>query len=568
MGEVYQYHITMLVTDEQVDAIRAFFKEKNWPCWLKVLTDENVAGLVQGGFTDLFPIMAAGQDGGIGHSIFTEIKSEVVDIDEDSTSSEKLNDLPKKLEPPEISDDDENTMDYDMMCSKEIDSGSESNTKSNEKNETSTTWKISISEVKDNDGKGSSNKLKCPLCETTCVTKTILKRHFKRRHKGKKWLDVECSDCKERFTTKEELWEHRREVNHDPPKEKTNMVSVNQLTPEERIRLGHLKCQICANFYPHKRSLRRHMNKVHKDVLPKWNCPICDIEFENRDALWKHKRESGHKTNIWALGNYQCDSCGKIYTRYDSFQEHKLSCEKTESEKQASCKYPCDICGLLFKSMLRVKSHKRGVHTVAPVVCHVCGAMCKNKRALLVHRRRHDMKNKKYVCDDCGKSFFNSTLLAQHVRTHTKEKPYKCPLCNYACAIKQNIHKHSMKVHKTQCKAVCLDDVKDQAEEASNETLLQSQSQKLRDRQLPEVSGSMVSDKSHNQPSENSCHSNSFPQESMVTDNRHGKNSRSSFGSETMVTNNGQNLNEFQEVLDYSVNTQPLTHGNFQHQYQ
>jgi hypothetical protein len=125
-----------------------------------------------------------------------------------------------------------------------------------------------------------------------------------------------------------------------------------------------------------------------------------------------------------------------------------------------------------------------------------------------------------------------------------------------------------MKVHKTQCKAVCLDDVKDQAEEASNETLLQSQSQKLRDRQLPEVSGSMVSDKSHNQPSENSCHSNSFPQESMVTDNRHGKNSRSSFGSETMMTNNGQNLNEFQEVLDYSVNTQPLTHGNFQHQYQ
>lgn len=177
--------------------------------------------------------------------------------------------------------------------------------------------------------------------------------------------------------------------------------------------------------------------------------------------MWKHKREKQHKTNIWTLGNYQCDSCGRIYNRYDSFTEHKISCQKTEGEKLAIRQYPCDICGLVFKSMIRVKSHKRGVHVVAPVVCHECGAMCKNKRALLVHRRRHDMKNKKYVCDDCGKSFFNSTLLSQHVRTHTKEKPFKCPLCNYTCAIKQNIHKHSQKVHKVQCKAVCVSDTKE-----------------------------------------------------------------------------------------------------------
>lgn len=176
--------------------------------------------------------------------------------------------------------------------------------------------------------------------------------------------------------------------------------------------------------------------------------------------MWKHKREKQHKTNIWTLGNYQCDSCGKIYTRYDSFTEHKLSCEKTEGEKIASRNFPCDVCGLVFKSVIRVKAHKRGVHVVAPVVCHVCGTMCKNKRALLVHRRRHDMKNKKFMCDDCGKSFFNSTLLAQHVRTHTKEKPYKCPRCSYTCAIKQNIHKHSEKVHKAQFKAVPADEGK------------------------------------------------------------------------------------------------------------
>lgn len=163
-----------------------------------MLTDEDVAGMVQGGFTDLFPVMTAGQDGGIGHSIFTEIKSEIVDVDEESNSSDKLGDLPSKTEPPEISED-ENTMDYDMMCSK--DSSSDYGKNSNVNNETSkkrrqASTKGNVDEIET----GASSKLKCPLCEVTCVTKTILKRHFKRQHKGT-WLDIECADCQKRFKT-------------------------------------------------------------------------------------------------------------------------------------------------------------------------------------------------------------------------------------------------------------------------------------------------------------------------------------------------------------------------------
>jgi hypothetical protein len=34
MGEVGQYHITMLVNSEQEDSIRKLFTDKNWTCWL------------------------------------------------------------------------------------------------------------------------------------------------------------------------------------------------------------------------------------------------------------------------------------------------------------------------------------------------------------------------------------------------------------------------------------------------------------------------------------------------------------------------------------------------------
>lgn len=35
MGEIYLHHITMLVSDEQEDAIRFLFKENKWKCWMK-----------------------------------------------------------------------------------------------------------------------------------------------------------------------------------------------------------------------------------------------------------------------------------------------------------------------------------------------------------------------------------------------------------------------------------------------------------------------------------------------------------------------------------------------------
>lgn len=157
-----------------------------------------------------------------------------------------------------------------------------------------------------------------------------------------------------------------------------------------------------------------------------------------------------HNDSLTLLQTYQCEECGKILTGgYHSFKLHqKFACKEEGVEPQAKC----DICGSMFKSQIHVQQHKQRTHVESPVVCDICGALCKNKHALNSHKRRHDEKNKKFVCNDCGKAFLTGLLLKMHIRTHTKEKPYKCPLCNYRCAIKQNIQKHSVNVHKTQVK--------------------------------------------------------------------------------------------------------------------
>ena len=38
-------------------------------------------------------------------------------------------------------------------------------------------------------------------------------------------------------------------------------------------------------------------------------------------------------------------------------------------------------------------------------------------------------------------------FLGQHILTHTKEKPFKCPFCTFKCARWDNLNKHSQNIH-------------------------------------------------------------------------------------------------------------------------
>lgn len=55
-------------------------------------------------------------------------------------------------------------------------------------------------------------------------------------------------------------------------------------------------------------------------------------------------------------------------------------------------------------------------------------------------------KTRNDTCEFCGKVFKNCSNLTVHRRSHTGEKPYKCELCNYACAQSSKLTRH-MKTH-------------------------------------------------------------------------------------------------------------------------
>ncbi|XP_076792468.1 uncharacterized protein LOC117710276 isoform X2 [Arvicanthis niloticus] len=103
--------------------------------------------------------------------------------------------------------------------------------------------------------------------------------------------------------------------------------------------------------------------------------------------------------------------------------------------------YKCDNCGKSFIQSSHLKNHYR-IHTGdKPYKCNECGKSFTQSSSLKVHHRIHS-GDKTYKCDTCGKSFIKSSNLKRHYRIHTGDKPYKCNECGKFFASFSNLKFH------------------------------------------------------------------------------------------------------------------------------
>ncbi|KAJ1212361.1 hypothetical protein NDU88_000025 [Pleurodeles waltl] len=261
-----------------------------------------------------------------------------------------------------------------------------------------------------------------------------------------------CPDCGIVFFQKSNLIEHQvfhKEADLPGVKEKdllnNSNASINRKVNKSKNsgEKGHFNEMKSASKHP--------QSTQEKKPHP---CDECEKSFNAYEMLLQHKRvHASEKAFMHPEGKkgvskhfqkplekkpHPCDECEKSFNAYEMLLQHKRvhasekaskwigekknvskpkSDNKPKVEKKTPEKkpHPCSDCDLSFNSASVLFQHQK-VHTREKPSMHIDGKKSKPKV------ETKPSEKKPYPCSDCDLSFNSSLVLLQHQKLHTTEK--------------------------------------------------------------------------------------------------------------------------------------------------
>ncbi|NWU76196.1 ZN142 protein, partial [Onychorhynchus coronatus] len=260
----------------------------------------------------------------------------------------------------------------------------------------------------------------CPRCGFVCHSEATLKCHVQKQHPH-----LECSTCKETFTTREALEEHRTQ------------------------HFSH-RCELCSFAAKERQQLVRHYMESHEPAAPQdkpLHCPFCDFACHHQLVFDQHMKGHGG-TRV-----YKCSDCEyttknrqkitwhiRIHTGEKPYKCHlcKYACADPSRLKyhmrihKEERKYLCPDCGYKCKWVNQLKYHMTKHTGLKPYRCDECEYCTNRADALRVHKETRHQEARSFICEQCGKAFKTRFLLKTHLKKHSEEKPYVCNACGRA----------------------------------------------------------------------------------------------------------------------------------------
>ncbi|XP_071790126.1 uncharacterized protein [Asterias amurensis] len=187
-------------------------------------------------------------------------------------------------------------------------------------------------------------------------------------------------------------------------------------------------CPLCSMTFRHTSQLLRH-RRTHTNERP-FECVDCHQAFRRKCHLKRHwqRIHSGEKP-------FKCAICGKAFSDRDHQRQHE-TIHGPET-------YPCFHCRCVFPSETYLIQHlsenpeckaafardgesppkrTRGKHkgAMTSYKCGLCLEQFKKLRQIQTHQRvrHHDVFEKKYKCNLCGKGFDLISDLTHHRNNH------------------------------------------------------------------------------------------------------------------------------------------------------
>ncbi|XP_030768335.1 zinc finger protein 771-like [Sitophilus oryzae] len=227
-----------------------------------------------------------------------------------------------------------------------------------------------------------------------------------------------CFYCEKVFTHRSNVLHHERSIHTKEKRHKCTMCGAGFMIRRmlrrhinTHLNIMPFSCEICKKRYYSEHDLNKH--KVRHDSERRYMCDVCPKRFKTSGNLWQHKQTHGEKT-------YQCEHCGYKATSWTLLRQHQ-TCHIEVKE------FVCDICGMNFKSKIRLVSHR--------------------KLHFDHHSNKNNVQPKKRKCNVCERFFANKYSLHNHMLIHTNQKPHPCDICGKKFRFKGNIKKHINSCH-------------------------------------------------------------------------------------------------------------------------
>jgi len=328
-----------------------------------------------------------------------------------------------------------------------------------------TGWRI---HMKLHEEENSQEKnIQCDECPKRFHLELLFKRHKLWKHS-----EVVCEKCGKKCSSKQRLKRHELFKHSDPSKPRPFLcdqcpTSCFTKYALKRHKIRHLsselkpfQCDKCEKACSNRGELNEHM-ACHGDIR-KHQCKDCGKAFKFKSTLWKH-----NKINHSSVLTHECDVCFEKFPTGSCLKLHKLI-----HLDKSQWPFACDKCGHTSKTKKEMETHinycyncslngrrskprgKKGMPGPQRVECNICGKPVKGKN-LANHLATHSVE-RPYSCQECNKFFKTKSILNEHCKRHSSsERPYSCQECNTFFKTKSGLNEHCKRQHSSEMPNSC-----------------------------------------------------------------------------------------------------------------
>lgn len=190
-----------------------------------------------------------------------------------------------------------------------------------------------------------------------------------------------------------------------------------------------LTCHLCPETFKTKESKKKHLHKEHsKDLL--YPCSFCDRKFVSPKDVKCHNRKKHTIVTRVYLGPYSCRVC-PTPLKFDS-EAAKLEHFNVQHIDSETGKFICPVCKQLYANYPKTIEHMT-MHKERKFICDLCGKNFIRKTGLQSHVGSVHATSTNFQCEQCpDKKYKNMLALQRHVRAKHSDNPYRypCEMCD------------------------------------------------------------------------------------------------------------------------------------------